>query len=109
MELNGVGEDEIAKVVGADQALLEHLIRFHHGLAHIEDVEMTDVRSEHRVELAVHQMLLRIKRNRRHPVLALAAEEEVRDEAVMNVALGLDSGCRVFIHGSSGRKFSPVP
>src|SRR6266404_5851023 len=46
-----VGESEVAEIVGGDVAVLDQLVGLGQRVAHVDHVEMPDIRAEDRVEL----------------------------------------------------------
>ena len=49
--MNRIGKGEVAEVVAADQAILDQLIGLGQRSAHVDHVEMPDVRAVDRVQL----------------------------------------------------------
>src|SRR5215831_4328265 len=49
-EVHGVGKDEVAEVIRRDGAFLHQLIRLRQRVAHVDHVEVADVRAVERVE-----------------------------------------------------------
>jgi hypothetical protein len=68
-----VGEGEVAEVALGDVAVLDQLIGLRQRVAHVDDVEMPDIRAIDRVEPRAERVAL-AERGRVHPVVGLAAE-----------------------------------
>ncbi|MGH7934454.1 MAG: hypothetical protein ACREQN_15015 [Candidatus Binataceae bacterium] len=65
MKPDWVGEDQVSTVIFSDQALIHQLICLGGGFALIADVEVTDIRTEGRIEAAAVRVLDRPRGVRR--------------------------------------------
>src|SRR5262245_2802061 len=55
-QVDGVGEREVAEVVLGDHAVLDQLVRLGERIAHVDHVEVADVRAVERVELGAERV-----------------------------------------------------
>src|SRR5215510_7431573 len=74
-EVHGVGEDKIPEVVLGDGPVFDQLVRLRQRVAHVDHVEVADVRAVERVQLGAEWVVL-AERPRGGPVVRLATEEE---------------------------------
>ena len=92
-QLDRVREREGAEVVGGDVAVLDQLLGFGQRVAHVDHVEMADIRAEDRVELRPERVSA-AEGGRVHPVVGLAAE-------VVGLGVEIDP---VFLAGDLARR-----
>src|SRR5205823_1170702 len=96
-EAHGVGKHELAKVVVAQQSVLDQLVGLGDDLGHVGDVHVADVGAEERVEPRVHRVGLAIEGPRVDGIVGLAAEVEALDVEVVEVFLAGDPASRVIV------------
>ena len=97
MQQDGVVKHEAAEVFGIDQATLQEFVRFRNDALRIDHVPVAYVRRKHRLELGALTIEALVEGDRYHPVICLAAKEEVGYEAFVDITLGLDSAAGVLI------------
>ena len=56
-QLDRVPEDEVAEITLGDVAVLDQLLGFGQWVAHVDHVEMPDIRTEDRVELRAERVV----------------------------------------------------
>ncbi len=73
------------------------IVCFLGGVAHVGNVEAADIRTVDGVAPRAHRIHPRIESERRHPIVALASEEELRHEQLADIRLARDRAAREFI------------
>ena len=94
VQADRVGEREVAEVVGGDQVVFDELIGLLDHEAHVGDVEVADVGAEHGVEPGTERIELGVEGECIEAVVAFAAEVEVRNEEIVDVARFVDRQAR---------------
>src|SRR5579863_8056717 len=97
MQLDRIGEDEIAEIGLTHQPVLDAFIRLGRGVAHIEQVVVTEIRAVDRVEPRAVRIPLGVKGPRSNAVVALAAEKEIGHEAIVDVLRGFNPAMAPFV------------
>ena len=92
-----VEEHELAELALADHAVLDELVRLFDRLGHVGHVPVRDVGAEDRPQARAGRVDVLGERPRDEPVVGLAAEVEVRHEAVAEVVDRVERGGRELV------------
>src|SRR5882672_2657494 len=96
-EPHGIGEGEVAEIIGGDELVLHELVGFGQHVHHVGHVEVTDVRSEQRVEPRAEGVHPAIEGPGIDTIVRLAPEIELGREEIAQVFLALDPARGVIV------------
>ncbi len=90
MQHDGVGEHEIAEIVGPDQPVFEQFVSLLEDFPHLRHIPVTNVGAEHGIEFDAERQSFAPKCDGSHRIIGLAAEIERFDEQVDDIFRLLD-------------------
>ena len=97
-----IRKDEVAEVQLVNQSIFNQFVRFVQYGGHIWNVEMADVRAEHRAEACAERIGLRVECPCIDRIVGLTTEIESRNEQFADIFRMLDPTCRKIVKRRSG-------